>query len=391
VAETEAGRVLPAADDDDWRQTGRIRGRAGFTQAGQGVDPRVYARSRGELRAVLVAVDFQDAQASACPGAEADAATYFDWLVPEGARWLERSSNGRLRLRGTLVPRWFRMSRPQAEYGFTRGISTERHHAYIQEVAALAEGEVDLSAYDLLYVVVPKSADAVTFSPTWVDRGLNVRTGTGHVVRWAVTFGQDMWRWGFKVLDHETGHTLGLPDLYTYHPVGEPPNAHANVGGWDLMGLISGHAPELLAWQKWRLGWIDDAQVRVLGPGERAELDLAPVERPGGVQLAVLPLGPSEAIMVECRRAVGNDEGAQDQGVLVYRVDSAAPRGGGPSVRVVRRGGRDGFGPRDLVDACFRADAAEWATWRTREGGEELEVRVLEHGGEHDVVRLWRR
>ena len=386
--EGEAART-PAREDA--LRTGRIRGRAGFTDAGQGIDHEVFLRGAGRLRAIVLGVDFADAQAGDAPGADAEVATYADWLVPGGARWLGRSSGGRLTLTADVHPRWLRMSRSHQDYGFLRGISTETHHAYIQEAVSLAAGDVDFGAYDLVYVVVPKAAAAITFSPTWVDHGLHV-TVQDRVVRHAVTFGQDMWRWGFKVLDHETGHTLGLPDLYHYRPTGDPPNTHQSVGGWDLMGLISGHAPELLAWQKWRLGWLDDAQVAVVGPAGSAEVCLTPVEAPGESALLALPLGPSEALMVECRRPVGNDEGAADQGVLVYRVNAAAGRGSGPSVRIVRRGRDGGFAPGDLVEACLRADMADAATVRTREEatGEEIEIHVAAHTGAGDVVRVIR-
>jgi M6 family metalloprotease-like protein len=384
-----AARSAPA--DDAWRRTGKVRGRVGFTETGEGVDAQVFARSTGELKAALIGVDFEDAPASALAGEDAAAATYFEALLPGGARWLERSSNGRLHLTATPLPRWLRLSRPTTAYGFRRGLSTQAHHAYIQEAVAAAEDEIDLAAFDLLYIVVPRNAEAITFSPTWVDHGMSVRTRSGHVVRHAVTFGQDMWRWGYKVLDHETGHTLGLPDLYTYQPVGDPPNAHPNVGGWDLMGLISGHAPELLAWQKWRLGWLGDEQVAVIGTGERRTLRLAPVEGPAGIQLAILPLGPGEALALECRRAIGNDAAAQEEGVLVYRVHAALPRGAGPSVEIVRQGTDAPFGPGDLVHACYRADATGADTCRLETGaGGEVVLRVLDHGVAGDRVEIAR-
>ena len=396
---TEPGSTRPLADADghdaasapDPEDTGKIRGRAGFTASGAGIDHDVFLPATAALRVIVIGVDFPDAPADAVPGPDAEVATYHDWLVPGGARWLARSSGGRLHLAADTVARWVRLSRSHEDYGFQRGISTQAHHAYIQEAVARAQDEADLSRYDLVYIVAPRSATGITFSPTWVDHRLHVEAGR-HVVRHAVTFGQDMWRWGYKVLDHETGHTLGLPDLYHYRPPGDPPNAHYSVGGWDLMGLISGHAPELLAWQKWRLGWLDDDQVAVVAPGSAMEVRLRPVETQGGRQLAVLPLGPGEALMAECRRPVGNDEGARDQGVLVYRVNAAAGRGEGPSVRILRRGGEPAFAPGDLDAACLRTDLGGAAACRLRDlpTGEEVEVAVLEHGRDGDLVRITR-
>lgn len=89
-----------------------------------------------------------------------------------------------------------------------------------------------------------------------------------------------MWRWGFKVLNHETGHLLGLPDLYAFKPltVGSKRDIHYYVGGWDLMGWISGHAPDFFAWSKSKLGWIEKGQVDVVVERGITGGHLAPIE-----------------------------------------------------------------------------------------------------------------
>jgi hypothetical protein len=132
------------------------------------------------------------------------------------------------------------------------------------------------------------------------------------------------------VLAHETGHLFGLPDLYAFDSGG----THRHVGGWDLMGTLSGSAPDLFAWEKWKLGWISDAQVAcVVEPGTQ-RIRLIAIERGDGMKLVVVPTGPTAAYVIESRRAIGNDANACSTGVLIYRVDSTVPTGFGP-VRVV--------------------------------------------------------
>lgn len=373
-----------------WVRTGKLEGRNGWTGGREGTDPERYVRAVGRVRAVVIGLDFEDAPASSCSGELRTVSAYADQLVPGAVQWFASSSQGRLQLDVDICPTWFRMSRSHGDYGFSRGISTETHWAYIQEAVSMLGDEVDVSGYDIVYFVVPRNATGVTFSPTWIDHGMHV-VGKAGVVRHAVTFGQDMWHWGFKVLNHETGHTFGLPDLYTYEPIGTPPNAHPYVGGWDLMGLISGHAPELLAWHKWRLGWIDDDQVKVLQPGEDALVQLSPIEVPGGTKMVLLPMGPTQAIAAESRRAIGNDGPAQDEGMLVYRVSTAGGvrAAGAPPVRVVRQNGRPAFTPDDLSLACFRPGAPELCHFQT--GSEDpfsVGIRVVDAGESGDTVRV---
>ena len=370
---------------------GKLVGRQGFTDDGRGTDPRTYAKAVGVLRALVIGVDFPDAPGSGAPASYQAVQDYADYLVPGGARWFARSSFQRLALEADVLPEWHRMSRSHEDYGFNRGISHETHVAYIAEGVRLAAEERDFSRFDVVYLVPPKNATGIKFSPAFIDREgredrpASIRVGDVPVMR-AVTFGQDMWRWGYKVLNHETGHTLGLPDLYAYRPAGDPPNGHPFVGGWDVMGLISGHAPELLAWQKWRLGWIDDAQVVVVPPGggERTVM-LDPVEVPGGTKLVVIPLDASTGILVESRRPLVHDQGARDHGVLVYRVE-AGTRSGRGTIRVLRAGNHDGFRPGDLDTACYRLDGVSVF----EDVLEHIRVEVLEQNDDGDRVRIVR-
>src|SRR5262249_53111109 len=61
----------------------------------------------------------------------------------------------------------------------------------------------------------------------------------------------------FGVLCHEFGHLLGLPELDA--PGGA---ADEGIGVWGLMGQgtwlrLGEHPPQLCAWSKARLGWVD--------------------------------------------------------------------------------------------------------------------------------------
>ncbi|GAA0595217.1 M6 family metalloprotease domain-containing protein [Streptomyces crystallinus] len=300
-----------------------LPGRTGWTDEGHDTDRTQFQKPTGTHRVLTLFVDFPDAPATGPTD------PYAAQLAP-AADWMRTASHGRARLAVTPLRRWIRMPAASTSYDFARGLTFEAHEKYLRDAVTAADPYADFSRYDMVYVVPTKAATAIPFSPTYLfDPATGGVTADGTRVKWAVTFGQDMWHWGFKVAAHETAHTFGLPDLYSFTG-----DTHQYVGGWDVMGNIAGAAPQYLGWHSWKLGWIHDGQVACLAGLGRRTVRLTPVERPGGTKIAVLRTGETTAYVAESRRAEGNDRGARSTGVLVYRIDSSAATGEGP-VRVL--------------------------------------------------------
>lgn len=117
------------------------------------------------------------------------------------------------------------------------------------------------------------------------------------------------------VLAHETGHLLGLPDLYNTLDAGTT----SPVGHWDLMATGNYNRPAspaaLGAWSRTHLGWAD-----VLTPSDSGLLTLAPVLTSG--QILHLPLGTGgEYVLVENRQRLGTDQHLHGEGLLFWAVD----------------------------------------------------------------------
>jgi M6 family metalloprotease-like protein len=306
----------------------------------------------GTLRAAMLFVDFEDHPADAGSLDEAEA------NLASGVEYLERVSGGRLDVTTTTSDGWVRMPEPSTAYPFERGLTYEDHVRYIGDAIAAADAGFDFSDVDVVWVSATKQAPNITYSPT--TNFLDVTADGNHLMH-AVTFGYDQWRWGGLVLAHETGHSLGLPDLYLFEaPPEDPGNWHAAVGGWDLMGLISGSGPEYLAWHRWQLGWLDDEQVVCAGPERVTRARLSPVvesgdPHPGRDTMLVYPVSATRAVVVENRQPLGYDEGIAAAGALVHTVDTSVRSGEGP-VRVVDStpGSADG-----LEDAPF-APGMSW-------------------------------
>ncbi|OXZ00206.1 M6 family metalloprotease domain-containing protein [Streptomyces diastatochromogenes] len=298
-----------------------------------------YTRPTGTLDAVMIFLSFPDATPRTTPAELA--ADHF----PATSRFFEQASYGRFTLRPHPLGHWLRMPRPSVSYAMKRDWSPENRAAYLRDAFAAADREVDFSRYDVVYFVADPDAPGVDSDATKVvnlDTPMHV---DGTDVRRVVTV--------FEkhppdrlVLAHETGHVFDLPDLY-HRPVDGKGDWDTYVGDWDLMGSQFGLSPDLFAWHKWKLGWLDPRQVVCVRGAGPTRLTLEPLAAgPGvpvqgaagapafglghGAKLAVVRTGADSVLAFEARGPVGNDRAGCRQGVLVYRVRGGAESGGGP-------------------------------------------------------------
>ncbi|MFI6207018.1 M6 family metalloprotease domain-containing protein [Streptomyces sp. NPDC051041] len=306
-----------------------IRGDRGV-QLSEGIPtPDGYARPTGTVRALTLMVDFSDA-----PG-EGSALDRFAEFFPQTRQWFRTSSYGRLDYRPeTPVRDWLRMPKPFHAYGIERGAPFDpAYRELVHDIVAAADATVDFRAYDLMNVLVtpnagPSALDtvlSVTFAGnTQAPVADGVPVANASFVYSRQDDGSGSYhRTGYRVLPHENGHVFGLPDLYTAEGGGA-------VGHWDIMSEDWGANNDLLGWHKWKLGWLDPAQVHCASAPGTAEYELTPLARAGGPKLVFVPLDERTGYAVELRTRAGNDEAVCRPGVLVYRVDAGVDTGMGP-------------------------------------------------------------
>ena len=167
---------------------------------GGATDYSLFLHPIGTLRGVMIFVDFPDAEYRETTN------DLYDLLVPYSQKWLNEVSYGRMSLQVTPVPKWYRMSKPSIEYGFTSKkppMTFEQHRAYIAEAIHLAEADVSFKDYQFVTVVAAVGSQ-IPPSPAF-----HARTGQGILtegieVRHAITFGADIRRvipnFGAKIL-----------------------------------------------------------------------------------------------------------------------------------------------------------------------------------------------
>ncbi|GHJ22139.1 M6 family metalloprotease domain-containing protein [Streptomyces albus] len=316
-----------------------------------------YPRPEGALDAALLFLSFPDATPMATPR------ELVNDHFPSTSDFFARASYGKFRLRPHPVPHWIEMPKPASAYGIRRDWGADLRNSYLRDAVAAADPQVDLSRYDIVYLIADPDAPGVDSDATKVvnlDEPIRV---DGTALRRLVTVFEQSPP-DRNVLAHETGHVFDLPDLYQ-RPADGKADWDTRVGDWDLMGSQFGLAPEPLGWHKWKLGWLGHANVACVpvtdGAPPQARYTLRPLTDPphgaapparprrgaapaapapplpagagpgpDGVRLVVLRTGENRALAMEVRVRTGNDRHACAEGLLVYRVSSDTPSTHGP-------------------------------------------------------------
>ena len=277
----------------------------------------------GTIHATVLFVDFDDAPANAAPG------EVYDALSPDTEMFFSAVSYGEMEL--ILEPHleWVRMSRPSTYYAGSI-LEWESHRDWLREAADLADDDVDFSQSSLLIVIANPEATEIAYGPVFlgypsIEGGSSdgVIEVDGSQIANGVTSGADLAAFGYRWLAGSIGQAIGLPRLWNFE------DGTGFTRPYSLMDDLLGDAPEFLAWERWRSGWIDDDQIVCAG-GSEAEATLTAIEVPGGTKAVIIPTGETTAVAVESRRAIGYDEALDDPGVIVYLVDTSLPSGAGP-------------------------------------------------------------
>ena len=344
---------------------------AGFPYLNEGPTTADGSMSpNGSARAIVIAVDFSDIPHSG------DAQSLGDTAMSQ-LSYFGEASYGRFSVSATVLAAWYRMPHPASYYGsWFNPLGGARD--IVADATAAADAEVDFSQYQFVFLLMPNFPQSG--NPAWsVFPGHGV-VRDGNELRHATFLSAAFTEGAYAayVANHELTHSLGLPDVY-YET---DPTTHAAafdaVGRWDPMSSPGPH--HYLAWHKWKLGWLDPAQVACVPAHASVSDTVSPLERAGGLKMVVAQTSPSTAYVVETRRRLGLDSNLCEEGVLIYMVDSQV--GNARGAVWVKRAAPDG----SAQNSCGLLYAAPFSPVQVYEDSAvRVDVLSLRPDGSYDV------
>ena len=301
----------------------------------------------GTLKNLVVLMRFSDHVGRTLPSISAlDSlfnATSFDSTnapAPAGSLRMvyQQNSYGALTIDSTVYA-WVTLPNTEAYYANNNSGLTTRTHEAIRAALDLVDPGVNFSAFDQDgdgYI------DAITFlhsgygaewngasdriwshkwslSNGWWTSDEGVRVDPYHIspALWG-TSGSQIGRVG--VIAHETGHFLGLPDLYdTDSGEGD------GIGSWGLMANSWGFngdqrcIPHFSAWSKIVLGWSTPSVISATG-----SYQLNQVQFNNEIYRIDYNYPSNEYLLLENRQPAGTESCMPQGGIVAYHIDDSA-------------------------------------------------------------------
>ena len=146
-----------------------------YTHGGFNSDWVAHPRPVGTVKAVVLFVDFPNAQASnvtqVSPIDYRQPQPYWEFLKAS-VPWFSTASYGRFNLEVTPIYKWYRMPKDSTQWRMdyrsndpARRLSAEGQGEFTAAAVAAADADVDFSQYDLIYTVPARNQTAIASSP----------------------------------------------------------------------------------------------------------------------------------------------------------------------------------------------------------------------------------
>lgn len=263
--------------------------------------------------------------------------------------YVREMSYGKASLSIDVTEKWYTLPNPVAQYRISpRNLEVDKSRVrrLIDDALNAADGEVDFSKYSFAVVFL---GAALT------DYGMIGLCGYPGMLGWSsqdvlTTRSGERIKGGVAIfcyqahlgtLFHDVAHILGgvkdgrrmVPCLYDHDLQAKPGpiretavDAMINMGFWDPMSCHfykRGVAPPgISSWTRMRLNWIDPGKIKVVKPGQKADVLLGPLEDGSSQTLVIkIPVSQTAYYLIENRQPIGFDKELCGHGVLIMCAD----------------------------------------------------------------------
>lgn len=294
-------------------------------------------------------------------------------------RYAQEMSYGKVSIGGQVTEKWYRMPDSMSQYRISSRnleVDKSRVRKLIDDSLNAADRDIDFSQYSFTAIFMgAKLQDYGMIGLCgypgmlgWSSDAV-LKTKSGQVVKGGVAIFSFQAHLG--TLFHDVAHILGgvkdgkrrVPCLYDHDLQAKPGDmrqtfidATINMGFWDPMSCHYYKRdlppPGISSWTKMRLNWMDPSRVKVVKPGEKAEILLGPLEDKDSETLAIkIPISETTYYLIENRQPIGFDKNLPGSGVLIMVADDSIPEC------------RHGKAPVKLIDANPKVPHLEGAAF----------------------------
>ena len=280
--------------------------------------PTQFPSSTGQLRVLVVPVDFNDLFFSSVDARSIEA-TY-----AKANSYFVAQSGGRASVSVTVAPSsaWVDLGTTIEGSGFTNPPPPQWDGSiFYRKVVDQYLQKNSAAGYDVVAVM---SAASNRFSSAQAHPAGSTTYATGKNFTGMLIVGGSVPYW--NVLAHEIGHAwLGYEDLYLFRSQNESP-----LGKWDLMSQTG---TELSGFSRFLAGWVESSAVRCASPTATSRHYLTALNSESAntrPRLLVVPLSASSAIVADYRAPNTWSPDLKTATLVVYRVDTTVDHGNGP-------------------------------------------------------------
>jgi len=312
----------PPSDPSDNIESCKINelsNRRGFTWAGFPLKTAL-TRNSGTVKWALIPIDFKN-----LPG-EKDFRTRINRDMKLVSDWFEIASEGKFKVEWVVAEKWTTLPGVSSDYQLikTRGVNNTQGGIKLFKAAmAASDPNFDFTNVQTVNFILPANQGIASVGEQgfpWDQHVKDYVTNEGPISSFT-TAGkyQTMNKkslWNYWI--HEFGHAIGLPHVGGNGPERSP------FHDWDILGDQDGTSRELSGWLRFLAGWLAEEKIYCKDAKNVDQIDITLVPLgvgSPGIKMAIFPLSPTKAVIVESRRETKFSCTTSRNGVLVYMLD----------------------------------------------------------------------